>query len=852
MTFPFFFFFLLFLPSSFSLWPHWTEQGLKVQRKALMRLDSDDARSALRRRLRNVMRVIDETLLLHGRYASPNFFSGSANDAVEASGTFSPVPYASVEAEPSLEQQRRELQAEREDAQRRLEMLKRARERRGRRLDVTSDRLDTSGVLTVPSHSGEVDSQLQPQASLTPASASASSTPATLDIGLNRERREREEEMSRSPPRGAETHVAAMEEALRTHLSERRAEEESWLAELRTVRRSAMAARQKALADAQAQIKRTESERVAKLIQIGSDMKRAVAETQQRCVLTEEEIRAIEVHEEALAALRACTGIKAENTSPVRPPPPLPPPAVALLASSDVSSPPNGGASPKKIRSPSVDRDSSSSSTPSRGVVLASPVELVGTSPPSPCNSRNTVASSSKIDTSGKLSVAAEGITENRISSSLLPVSHSTISFPLTFNNGKKELPRTCTLTSSSRARPLLSPSVTLSPAKQPSLDPPVNSLLPSQALAALHKRGILADVLPSEGRKIPTLVQLSKDQREVLLLVERIIRDLDGLARKSSGCEFQVSVTSMQSQDKQRVQQFQREEGPTKKRQQKQQQQQLEKRGVGGGSTRRVREVHHFSLVDALLLYPLGRIGSGSTGNISCILCGAHARQLLMEFSCTLFAHDDASSYCIFFISRNPPHHTNGALGLPLSHRRRSIDPNGAALLVLRFRCRRDWIAFLIAVTDATTRLRQTPPLSYGRALWMLAARLWLKQRGHFVVSPPTKHHKISPFSALSFSPALKIKSVSSTSATSGARERGKSLRTASGRFAVPLSCDSYHNSEDLHEIGRVGSNNFFRGDGVLQNLHRHRFGVRPVADSNGSFSRHCSVSATSMEEGY
>ncbi|PWV17539.1 hypothetical protein C3747_18g203 [Trypanosoma cruzi] len=809
-----------------------------------MHLDSDDARSALRRRLRNVMRVIDETLLLHGRYASLSFLCGSANDAMEASGTFSPVPHASVEAGSFLEQQRRELRAEREDAQRRLAILKRARERRGKRLDVKSDRLDTSGPLTLPSHSGELDSQPQPQPSLTPASLS---TPAALDIGVNRERREREGEMRRSPPRGAETHVAVMEETLRTHLSERRAEEESWLKELRTVRRSAMAARQKALAEAQAQIKRTESERVAKLIQIESEMKRAVAETQQLCVLTEEEVRAIEVHEEALAVLRACTGIKAENKSPVRPPPPLPPPVVALLASSDVSSPSNGGASPKKIRSPSVDRDSFAtlSSTPLLANLLASPVEPVGTSPPPPFTSRNTVASSSKIDISGNLSVAAEGIPENRISSSLFPVSHSEISSPLTFNNGKKELPRTCALTRLSRARPLLSPSVTLSPTKQLSLDPPVNSLLPSQALAVLHKRGILADVLPSEGRKIPALVQLSKDRREVLLLVERIIRDLNGLARKSSGREFQASVTSMPSHDKQGVQQFQTEMGPTQKKQQ-QQQQQLENREVDRGSTRRVREIHHFSLMDGLLLYPLGTIGSGSTGNISCILCGAHARQLLMEFSCTLFAHDDASSYCIFFISQSPPHHTNGALGLPLSHRRRPIDPNGAAVLVLRFRCRRDWIAFLIAVTDATMQLRQTSPLSYGRALWMLAARLWLKHRSDFFVSPPTKHHKIPPFSALSFPPALKGKSVSSAGAASGARERGKSLRTASGRFAVPLSCDSYDTNGDVIEIGHVGGNKFFRGDGVLQNVQSHRFGVRPVADSNGSFSRHCSLSAT------
>ncbi|RNF09875.1 hypothetical protein TraAM80_01901 [Trypanosoma rangeli] len=797
-----------------------------------MRAESEDARSELRRRMRDVVRVIDETLLLHGRRTSTNNLPRYVAGTLERGDFFSSLPHVSSEAEFPSEQRRRELQEQREDAQRHLESLKRARERRGKRREVAPERSDASAPLIVPSHCRGLDLQRQLPA---PLMLTTPDTPAALDSSLNQMHDVQEGGGSSLAPPEALAHVAVLEEEFRRRLTERRAEEQSRLEELRTVRRTALATREKALAEAQVQIERMESERIAKVLQIEGDVRRSLAVSQECHIPTEEEIRAIEAHEEALAALRAHTGIGTTSAPPVHLPAPSFTSAIALSASHGDSSLQRGGAPIKATRSPPVD-GVFAFSTPLQTDLSSSPMEPGGTSLPSPCNYHHTVAVCSRSGSPASFPSAGQGMPENRTPSPSLPFPPPVTSAVATVTNERKGVsPTTLSSTAPSQARRLLSPSVTSSTLRDSVSNSPAKSLLPSQFLFLLRGRGILADVLPSEGRIIPTLVRLSKDGREVLLLVERLERTLNGPSRTSPTARFRASPSLLFAlpQGKRQKMQCPREERAAS---QHEQEQQREKSGVDRSSKRRVREIYHLSLVDGLLLYPHGSLASGPTGSISSIVCGTRARQLLLKYACTLFDIDKALSYFLIFISHDRSHHENGAVVSLLPNRRHQGGFTGAAVLVLRFRCRWDWIAFLLSVTATTAQWQRTSSLSYGRALWMLAAQLWQRQRSNFVLCTTTKHHKVLPLSILSYSPAQRVVRAPSAGATSEACERSKKVRAAPARFAVPPPHDGRDSNENDHNTtSRGGGKQFNSGDEGLQTGHRSRFGLRPVTTSNG-----------------
>ncbi|RNF09536.1 uncharacterized protein Tco025E_06962 [Trypanosoma conorhini] len=817
-----------------------------------MRAESEAARDELRRRLRNVVRVIDEALSLHGRRTGAGPLRSSVTDVPERSDSARLAPHVSSEAEVPSERRRRELQEERESAQRRLESLKRARERRGRRSETTPDGSDASGPLLAPLHSSELDPQRQPPAPLQLLLPTAPDSPVAADIGVKQSCDAWEGGRGGSSPREAQTQVAVLEEEFRKRFAERCAEEESRLEELRTVRRSAMAARQKALAEAQAQIERAESERVAKLLQIQNEMERSLAASQERCIPTEAEVRAIGAHEEALAALRAHTGIGAASPSPVCHSPSLSTSVVARSASCGGSSPQRRGASLKPTRSPPLD-GVLSSATPPQADYSPSPLGPEETSPPSPRRSPHTAAVSGGSGSPAGSFAAGKGTSGSRTPSPSLPFPPPATLSVAAAANDVKEVPLTAASpTGPPQERFLFSPSVTSSALGHAVSNPPARSLLPSQFLSGLRRRGLLADVLPSGETVIPTLVRLSKDGREVLLLVERLERALACRSRTppTSLSQALPSSSSALSRGMRRELPSPRKEGAAH---QQQEQQQRGKSKLDVSSTRRVREIYHVSLVDGFLLYPHGVIGVGATGSVSSIICGTRARQLLIEHACTLFELGKTSPYCLALVSPGPPHHKNEAAGSPLPHRRSQSDLSGATLLLLRFRCRWDWVAFLVAVAATTTQWRGTPPLSYGRALWMLAAQLWRRQRNSLVLSAPTKHYRGLPVSVLSFTPVLKPVAASSAGTTSASIERSKYLRAAPARFAVPPPCDWHDSNEDDYgTTSRVDGRRFARGAGALPTGHRSRFGVRPLTTSNGCFSRHSSASATRVGNGY
>ncbi|GET87748.1 hypothetical protein, conserved [Leishmania tarentolae] len=156
-----------------------------------------------------------------------------------------------------------------------------------------------------------------------------------------------------------------------------------------------------------------------------------------------------------------------------------------------------------------------------------------------------------------------------------------------------------------------------------------------------------------------------------------------------------------------------------------------------------RVRELHHFPYSYARLYAPFGVIGYerdlGLGGpqtweDVSGVLCGPASFEVLRRYCCPLFAEVQGplcAPYRLYLI---------------IPHFKRIDVPQDAVLLVLDFQTRVDWVFFLLAMQRVVTargdcdsgdhigvsadsssrscRAAQSPALSYGRALWMLAVQ--------------------------------------------------------------------------------------------------------------------------------
>lgn len=140
--------------------------------------------------------------------------------------------------------------------------------------------------------------------------------------------------------------------------------------------------------------------------------------------------------------------------------------------------------------------------------------------------------------------------------------------------------------------------------------------------------------------------------------------------------------------------------------------------RGGPDAPVTRVRELHCFPLRHARVYFPRGVMGyeeehgdcgPGSWEDVAGVLCGPAAFEVLRRHRCPLFASVAGPSYHPYRLYHMVPRY------------KRLDSPKDAVLLVLDFRTRRDFIAFLVAVQGV---LGTGEVLSYGRVLWMLAVQ--------------------------------------------------------------------------------------------------------------------------------
>ncbi|KEG15088.1 hypothetical protein DQ04_00191120 [Trypanosoma grayi] len=805
-----------------------------------MIITTNDVRSDFHRRLRGVMRTIDETLAVDSRRAHTNSLPRARSNSPERRNSFSLVPHLPSWTERRSEQRRHELQAEREDAQRLLDSLRYAREKREPlRDETTANRLSGPDVSVGPLCPSCSERQCQCEASTpSPMRSPPLLLIPTIDQHQQRNQVEEEEKQCHQQcnnndvvPTEVSPRMAELEEASRQRLLERRAAEEKRLAMLRELRRSAVLVRQQALAEAEAQIERAESERIARLQQLEEEARCSAAEAQKHCALTVEELRAIEVHGKELAALRAHTGIGNLTSWPVRLPPAAPPhPPAAAAAPLPLPQPPYRTATDpvssygesmavSATRPPSSNRSSSSSTSPPMWR-QDSPLEAPEVARAPPRSSRHTISPMDRVPSPNHLLLSPHRRVEDLMPPpSLSSTSSSVVSKSMTTClDGESQTPRNTHPPGSSYVRRLMSPSIS-------SYKTPVRATSPimsvSQALAVLQRRGVVTDVLPREGRMIPTLLRLSADRQEVLLQVERL---------EKLGDPSKVTITNT----------------PPRQRQQ-QSRQRGQDEGTGGSLARRVREVHHFPLVDSLLLYPFGVLGNDANGVIRGVLCGRSARRWLVKFFCTLFARPESSSYHVFLISRNSTQCTNGDTGRPW----RLDAPGAATLLLLQFRSRREWATFLSLTAASTEQVKEGPALTYGRALWMLAAHLWQQRRrsvnpaveevplsSSSLLKPSqatAKHFRRLPDAVLSFSADPKRRRMPVLRASSPeARGRSRGISVASRRFVVPVAHEN-----DV-------------GVGASRSSRSRRFGLRSTVHVVAPSSAPTGSPAALMKYGY
>ncbi|KAH9589146.1 hypothetical protein LSM04_002985 [Trypanosoma melophagium] len=848
-----------------------------------------DRRSELRRRLRSVLHTIDESLSLNGRGMHLKPLSRTRSESPRSKYSSSLVPCVSAWAELCTEQRREELHTQREEAEQLLRTLKLAQERRKLQRHITTE-INTSSssvVLTVPSFLGETEVKEQTEKTgllSTRQTPPKSSPPLTPPISAIHDVKREHEEKSTGElvvSDGSVLQVAIVEEEARRRLSERRQAEEESLAKLRALRRKVMKQRQEALAQAEAQIEQAESERIAKVMQLEQDVRRSVAEEQERCRITEVELRAMEVHANALATIRSQTGIALPScVLPVRPPPPVPVP-VPLPQTDTAPFPSNYGSScsclspdtaqdynyhdssgvktvtavgPNGVGLLSSERECSKvmtaiHSTPQRDITTSSAGRLAEahqSSSHTPHNSGKEIygeISPSRLFISPKRDLEEEVPLESpqRLSSSsTINITSSSSVLSATLVPEKEDTPHhSLSSTTKPPVRKLISP--TLSPHNSSKNNTSELLISMSGAFETLQGRGIVAYALTSEVNVIPVLLRLSADSRELLLHIGRLKRDINpskpstkSLVKGSKQVTFSLAQQKEQNED---------HEDET------------------GCSMRRIEEIHHFALTHGYLLYPFGSIGADSSGEICGILCGSIARRLLRKLSCTFFARLGGSSYRVFLVSFPTSNHAKG----DSTHSSRVINPNASTLLVLQFRNRQDWAAFLMSAGEATRSLNGGVSLTYGRALWILAANLWQRRRSctHSSLSPTrgdsietksqksrmtcVKHFRMVPQSLLSFSSNPRTGSAHSQHVVFENHKEYERVGMPTRRFVIPAQLSNSSIMKKNNVTNRISN------DVVAPHLERgRRFGLRTTTNNISTSSRPTNTPATLMRHNY
>ncbi|ORC92627.1 uncharacterized protein TM35_000033800 [Trypanosoma theileri] len=841
-----------------------------------------DPRSEFRRRLRNVIDIIDESLLLKRRGMNVKPFSRAQSESPHLKDSSRIVPCISAWSELRTEQRREELHKQREEAEELLRTLKHAQERRKLQRNVLTEiNTSSSTMLRSPSRLDEtvekeeqtevrkLFSNRQPPLS-PPSPPIVPSAPPDVE---EKHEAKNSKELLRSDE--SILQVALVEEATRQRLAERRAAEEESLAKLRALRREVMKKRQEALAHAEAQIEQAESERIAKVKQLEQETRRSVAEEEKRCTITEVELRAMEVHANALAQLRSQTEFALPSSVlPVRPPPTPPSlvhPQMDVVSfpshySSNYSSLPHNTAQNYNYHNSSaqvaavrgVGSIVSGSLSPERtGKVMTT----MHSTPTHHSSSPSTLQRNITTGSAGKLAETLQSsshtphnsgkVKEGKIKPERLfisPKRHLDEEVPL---ESPPRLSSSSSSTINVTATPSPSSSSTLIPEKEdtpqhslsPTFKPQVREILSptpishndsvkmntseilvsrSGSFATLHGCGIVAYVLTSEVGVIPVLLRLSADSQELLLHIGPVKRD---------SSPSKSSTKSSVKESKQRI--F----SPVHH-----QEQNREYESEMGCSMRRVEEVHHFALLRSCCLCPFGSIGADSSREVGGVLCGSIARRLLRKLYCTFFTQLGESSYRVFLVSFNASHHAKGES----TRSPRVINPNTSTLLVLQFRNRQDWAAFLMSAGEATRSLNGGVPLTYGRALWILAAYLWQRRRSctsSSSLSPIrresvdstskipgmkcVKHFRMVPQSILSFSSNTGIESSHSQHIVSGNRREHEGKRISTPRFIIPPQRSN-------SSIKKNNTRNKTSNDVVEPHLRRgRRFGLRTTTNS-------------------
>ncbi|KAG8345341.1 hypothetical protein ERJ75_000941000 [Trypanosoma vivax] len=144
---------------------------------------------------------------------------------------------------------------------------------------------------------------------------------------------------------------------------------------------------------------------------------------------------------------------------------------------------------------------------------------------------------------------------------------------------------------------------------------------------------------------------------------------------------------------------------------------------------------VRRFLLPHGLLLYPYGVIGFKSSGNVGGVSCGAVARRLLVEHSCTVFVGDGGTPYRAFLLL----HCLSSGSDSDGSGHNCACNLSSRTLLGLQFRDRLEWAKFMtMAASGQSDAAKSSASLSYGRLLWMLAAHAWQEGGRNRLTSNP------------------------------------------------------------------------------------------------------------------
>nr|CCC94398.1 unnamed protein product [Trypanosoma congolense IL3000] len=246
-----------------------------------------------------------------------------------------------------------------------------------------------------------------------------------------------------------------------------------------------------------------------------------------------------------------------------------------------------------------------------------------------------------------------------------------------------------------------------------------------SQALITAQQRGLVVNVLQPEGR-VPQLrlLRLSGDDWNIFPLPDASEGELNmtKCSNKSAACS---PVSPVRYVD--RVIQNPPSDG-------------LHKgeslwRQLSASLVQSSSISHYVSIPHALFLYPYGVLGSNCSACVGGVVCGSAARRLLLRFSCPVFVQGMEFPYRVFVVNCRDP------VCMRDSHIE-SVCTSAVEtglLMVLQFGSRLDWLIFLLVSMHVQEQQETlSAPLSYGRALWMLAAQLWYERGVAFVFRVP------------------------------------------------------------------------------------------------------------------